>query len=170
VLRFAARRLPLAEAEDVTAEAALALLEAQRDGRPPLVPGAYLLGVARRRIADRMRRSARGHVPVALPEGWDRVCDRALPDEVVASRELAELVEVALGFLPAASQALVRARYREGVSVAELASRLDCSEKAVEGRLARARGQLKELLLEAGAGWLEHHAGGEPAPPPEERP
>lgn len=155
VLRFAARRLPLADAEDVTSEAAQALLEAERAGRAPEVPGAYLLGVARRRVADRLRRRAKGHVPVALPAGWDRICDAPLPEEALASRELAELVEIALDLLPEQGAALLRARYREGLPVAALAERWASSPKAIEGRLARARSALRVLLLEAGQAWLE---------------
>jgi RNA polymerase sigma-70 factor (ECF subfamily) len=155
VLRFARRRLPPEDAEDVAAEAFEALFAARRRGEDVRVPGAYLLGVARRRVADRLRRSAAGRVPVALPPGWEGFCDEALPDERAADRELAELVHVALGLLDPAERALLLARHRDGVPLALLGERTGLTSKAVELRLYRARAMLRELLLDAGAGWVE---------------
>lgn len=168
VLRFAARRLPAADAEDVASESFLALLDAQRRGLAIVSRGAYLLGVARRRVAERLRRGARGLEPVALPAGWAGFCDEPLPDDQAASRELAELVHVALGLLDPAEKALLLARHRDAVPVAELALRHASSDKAIESRLYRARAALRDLLREAGAGWLEHSPAGGPLPAREE--
>jgi RNA polymerase sigma-70 factor, ECF subfamily len=161
VLRYAAHFLPLADAEDVAADAALALLQAERAGRAPQVPGAYLLGVARRRIADRRRRQARGLVPGPLPAGWERVCDEPLAPEVLASRELALLVHVALGVLPASETRLLEGRYRAGLSTAALAEREGLTPKAVERRLARARVALREVLAQAAPAWSGTGSDGE---------
>jgi|GEM_PF-6696702 len=155
VLRFARRRLSSTDAEDVAAESFEALFSAQHEGRAPDAPGAYLLGVARRRIAERLRRRAQGREPVALPAGWQGFCDTPLPEDVLAGRELAELVHVALGLLGGPERALLLARYREGVSVAALALRLAATPKAIELRLYRARAALRDLLRAAGETWEE---------------
>lgn len=154
VYRFTRRLLSHEEAEDVALEAFVALYKARAAGRTPRDAGAYLFGVARRRVADRMRRASRGHVPATLPEGWQGLCDRPLPPEALADRELAEVVQVALGLLPSEGRALLEARYREGRSVAELAERLNLSAKAVEMRLYRARDLLRGNLAAVGAAWL----------------
>ena len=99
VYRYARRRLSAADAEEVAAEAFQALFEARARGTEPDDPAGYLFGVARRRVAERHRRRARGFEPLPLPAGWDAFCDRALPDEVASDRELAELVHVALGLV-----------------------------------------------------------------------
>ncbi len=155
VLRFARRRLHQADAEDVAAESFEALFLAQREGRAPDAPGAYLLGVARRRIAERLRRRAQGREPVTLPAGWQGFCEVPLPEDLLAARELAELVHVALGLLGGPERALVLARYREGVSLAALALRLSTTPKAIELRLYRARAALKGLLRAVGETWEE---------------
>lgn len=153
VYRFTRRLLSHEEAEDVSLEAFLALFEARAAGRGPQDPGAYLFGVARRRVADRLRRKARGRIPVPLPEGWEGFCDRPLAPQALADKELAAAVHVALGLLPAEARALLEARYREGCPVAELAARFSLSAKAVEMRLYRARDLLRGHLAAVGAAW-----------------
>src|SRR5262245_64709329 len=87
VYRYARRRLPAADAEEVAAEAFQALFEARARGTEPDDPAGYLFGVARRRVADRHRREARGLAPRPLPPGWEGYCDRPLPDEAAQDRE-----------------------------------------------------------------------------------
>lgn len=162
VYRFARRCLPPSDAEDVAHDAFAALFSAQRAGRAPADAGAYLFGVARRRIADRWRRAARGHLPGRLPEGWEAYCERALPPEAAGSRELAACVNVALGLLDAGERELLLARYRDGLPTARLAERLRASDKAVELRLRRARAHLRERLGAVGRAWCApDDAGGE---------
>ncbi len=160
--RYARRRLAAADAEDVTQQAFVALFRAEAAGLVPDDPGAYLLGTARRRIADLFRRRAVGREPVALPSGWDRFADQMLPDEALASQELADLVHVALGFLPSRDRETLLSRYRDGVAVAEIAEREDTTPKAVEMRLHRARAAFRERLLEVGRDWTERGADAEP--------
>jgi len=153
LLRFARRRLHPGDAEDVAAEAFAAHFAARREGRAPDAPGAYLLGVARNRIAERFRRRAAGREPASLPEGWQGFCERPLPDELLVSRELAELIHVALGLLSSPQRGLLLARYRDDVSLSELADREGTTPKAIEARLARARAALRELLRAVGEAW-----------------
>jgi RNA polymerase sigma factor (sigma-70 family) len=153
VYRYARRRLAAADAEDVAQQAFVALFRAEAGGRVPDDAGAYLLGTARRRVADLHRRRAVGREPVALPPGWDRFLDEPLPDEAVASQEMADLVHVALGFLCAADRDALLARYRDAVPVAQIAEREATTTKAVEMRLYRARTRFRERLLEVGGDW-----------------
>ena len=155
VYRFARRRLSAADAEDVAAEAFQALFEAGARGVRVEDPASYLFGAARRRTADRLRRRARGHETSALPDGWEGFCDRPLPPESAADGELAEAVHVALGLLVRADRDLLLARYRDGVTTADLAERLATTGKAVEMRLYRARGDLRRRLLEVGRAWVD---------------
>jgi RNA polymerase sigma-70 factor (ECF subfamily) len=154
VYRYARRRLTAADAEDVAQQSFVALFRAEAAGRVPQDAGAYLLGTARRRIADLFRRRAVGREPAALPPGWDRFVDEPLPDEALASQEMADLVHVALGFLPGEDREALLARYREGASVAEIAERGATTPKAVEMRLYRARAAFRERLLEVGRDWI----------------
>jgi RNA polymerase sigma-70 factor (ECF subfamily) len=151
VYRYLARRLPPSDVDDAVQETFLALVQAEAAHVPIEDPGAWLLVVARRRAADRLRSRAR--TPVALPEGWEAFAHERLPDEVLAHAELRALVHVALGLLPAAARALLLARYREGLPTAELARREGASEKAIELRLRRARAAFEERFLVVGRDW-----------------
>lgn len=164
VYRYARRRLSAADADDVAAQAFEALFRAEAAGRAPDDAGAYLFGVARRRVADVLRSRVRRPEPVALPEGWAGIADEVLPDEAVESEELRELVHVALGLLPEAERALMQARYRAGTSVAELAERLGVSAKAVEMRLRRARSAFLTHFRRIGRDWLDPELREETAP------
>jgi RNA polymerase sigma-70 factor (ECF subfamily) len=104
-------------------------------------------------VADRRRRFARGREPRTLPAGWDGYCERPLPEDVAADRELSELVHVALGLLAASERDLLWARYREGASVETLAARHGATPKAIEMRLYRARADLRRHLATVGAAW-----------------
>lgn len=59
----------------------------------------------------------------------------------------ADLVDDALARLPADEAALLRRKYCDGWSTQELAVHLRATPKAVENRLARLRGRLREILL-----------------------
>lgn len=155
VYRYARRRLPAPDAEDVTQTCAEALLKARAEGRIPEDDGAYLLGVARRRVADRFRRQFRRPPPVQLPEGWEGYGESRLPDDVLADADLRALVRTALGFLPSRDAALLEARYRGGASTAELAERLALTPKAVENRLRRARAAFLGCLRAIGGDWTD---------------
>lgn len=153
--RYARRRLPTPDAEDVTQTCFEALLRARAAGRAPDDDGAYLLGVARRRVADVFRARHRRPPPVSLPAGWEGYGTRRLPDDVLATAELRDLVQTALGFLPGPDAALLGARYRGGASTAELAQRLGVTTKAVENRLRRARLAFLAHFRVIGRDWLD---------------
>ncbi len=150
VYRYARRRLPASDADDVAQQCFEALFRAEAAGRTPEDAGAYLLGVARRRVADVFRQRARRPAPIELPAGWEDFGETQLPERVLATHELGELVAVALGLLPGPDAALLTMRYRGGAATAELAERLGVTAKAIESRLRRARGAFLAHYLAVG--------------------
>jgi RNA polymerase sigma-70 factor (ECF subfamily) len=83
----------------------------------------------------------------------DRILRRAAePDTAPTEAEESELfsaLDAALVQLPPASRALIESKYLHGKSVAQLASELFVTPKAVESRLTRAREELRSLLATA---------------------
>ena len=59
----------------------------------------------------------------------------------------AALTREALAKLPAADSELIRRKYCEGASTCELAEELGTTSKAIEHRLARLRGLLRDIIL-----------------------
>lgn len=80
-----------------------------------------------------------------------RLVSEELPAEALERRELADQLLLAVSTLPAADQEVIVGRYFQGCSHAELAGRLGVSERAVEGRLYRARRSLQQTLERLGA-------------------
>jgi len=154
VYRYARRRLSHADAEDVAQQSFEALFRAEAAGRRPEDPGAYLLCVARRRVADLHRRRLQRPEPVGLPEGWEGIGVAALPDEVLENEELRDLVDIAIGLLPAMDAFVLRRRYREAASIADIASTLSLTAKAVEMRLRRARAAFLRHFERVGRDWV----------------
>jgi RNA polymerase sigma-70 factor (ECF subfamily) len=153
VYRYARRRLSADDAEDVAQQAFVALFRADAAGRAPEDAGAYLFGVARRRIADVHRRRARRPEPVSLPEGWEGIATTVLPETALEHEELRSLVQIALGLVPGRDAALLRRRYQGRAGTAELAAELDISVKAVEMRLRRARASFLAHFERVGRDW-----------------
>jgi RNA polymerase sigma-70 factor (ECF subfamily) len=124
----------VAVAEDLTAETFLAAVDGvRRTGTaPPNV--AWLIGVARHKLADHWRRQAREEGKLALAhreqaeieDPWDQVLDVARAREVLAR----------LGGHHRAALAL---RYLDGLAVPEVAAHLDRTVHATEALLVRAR-------------------------------
>jgi len=69
------------------------------------------------------------------------------PDEGSDSR-LSDLLKRHTAALPVQDKELLEAKYTRGQSVREIADQLHTTEKAVESRLVRIRGKLKEKVLE----------------------
>lgn len=66
------------------------------------------------------------------------------PDQALARSEIGRLVQVALDQLPAKYGHALEWKYVEGLSVREIAARLDLSPKAAESLLTRAREAFRE--------------------------
>ncbi len=84
---------------------------------------------------ERFTHHARGEVACAQAEDADA--------------KLRDLLEQGLKSLPCDDQELMRRKYFAHHSVREIAGALNTTEKAVESRLARIRGKMKEALLGA---------------------
>lgn len=76
------------------------------------------------------------------------------PCDELERQELADLIDRALGHLPAQARTALELRYYHGWTLAEIASSLDASLAAQEIRLRRARTHLRDTLL----GPLRHEA------------
>ena len=130
-------------AEDLTAESFLAAVHTVRkpDAAEPSV--AWLVGVARHKLADHWRRVERerrgltvlasneaGTEPVEDP--WDVAVDR------IRAREV-------LGALGPHHRAALTLRYLDGLPVPEVARHLDRTVHATEALLVRARGAFRRI-------------------------
>jgi len=114
----------------------------------------WLLGIARNQVALHWRKhSARleqarrwwaglnGQAKAWVVQNADP------PVEVLAAQELATLVRATLAELPAGYQALLTARYLDGASAEDLASRTGSTVEAIRSKLLRARRSFREVYL-----------------------
>jgi len=133
-------------AEDITQEVWLRAVRTwAKDGMPDR-PLAWLLTVARNLILNYYRRRQ----PVSLetlPPGWES----ARPGKGLETDgpEAAALVNWGLSRIRPAQARLLEAFHLEGRRVAEIAADSGLSERAVEGRLRRARAKLRAHLESA---------------------
>jgi RNA polymerase sigma-70 factor (ECF subfamily) len=130
-------------AEDVTQEAWLRAVREWRVKGVPDVPLAWLTTVARNLLLNQLRR--REHVAL---DGVSQADVIAVVEHntVSESAELASLVNCALARIPAAESRLLEAFHYEQRKVSQLAESYGISERAVEGRLRRARERLRREL------------------------
>lgn len=136
-------------AEDLTAETFMAAVAAVRQGRVrvPEVTVAWLVGVARHKLADHWRRAAREQrslaaVAVLAEEAgdpWEEHLD-------------AQAAHAALARLPGPQRAALTLRYLDGLPVGEVAACLGRSVHATETLLVRARAALRRIYREEGSG------------------
>ncbi len=112
----------------------------------------WLRRVAQNLISDHWRRKHRRPAQIPIEnaaiagELAERIDSELLPAEVVQKQELLDQVALAVTALPAADQELVVLHYVQGRPFGEIGERFGMSERAIEGRLYRARRKLKELL------------------------
>lgn len=136
-------------AEDLTAETFMAAVAAVRQGRIqiPEVTVAWLVGVARHKLADHWRRAAReqrGLAAVAVlaeeaGDPWEEHLD-------------VQAAHAALARLPGPQRAALTLRYLDGLPVSEVAACLGRSVHATETLLVRARAALRRVYREEGSG------------------
>ena len=132
-------------AEDLAAETFMAAVAAARQPGAPEITVAWLVGVARHKLADHWRRSAReerNQAVAAQPAGavddpWDEWLD-------------AEAAYAALRCLSPHQRAALTLRYLDGLPVAEVAEHLGRSVHATETLLARSRAALRLVYQEEG--------------------
>lgn len=143
--RYVSRRCggDRAMAEDITQETWLRAVGAWRADGIPASPIAWLTTVARNLLHNQLRR--RPFLPLeAVPT--ERLAASSREDDAGDRAELAAVVNGALARLPAGQSVLLAEYHFERRRVAELALARGISERAVEGRLRRARLNLRRLL------------------------
>jgi RNA polymerase sigma-70 factor (ECF subfamily) len=130
-------------AEDLTAEAFLAALDAAQRGTLPEVSVGWLIGVARHKLVDHWRRLEREQRTLAaadeltadVVDPWDEFFD-------------AEAAHAALAQLPVPQRAALTLRYLDGLPVATVAEHLGRSLHATETLLVRSRSALRRQYEE----------------------
>ena len=103
----------------------------------------WLCGIAANVLHNQLRRMARRRLPP---------CPATTPaaepaDAAIEQREQAESIARALAELPERYEAVLRAKYLDGQSMAEIAAAWDETPKAVESLLTRARQAFREAYL-----------------------
>ena len=138
-----------ATAEDIVAETVLALVDAVAAGQTIDHPAAWLRTVARRRVQDHFRATARvrhlidaaardSSTPAASPE--------PSPPDAHDQKLKRQAVRDTLDRLPEDQRLALEWKYLDDVSVDDIAGRLGRTAKAVESLLFRSRGAFRELL------------------------
>jgi len=142
---------PAGALDDVEQETLLAAMRAIGGYRGQAALFTWLCAIARRKVADCLRRFGREPLPLsALPEaGWyvELSSDDPLPDDIVADRAVRALVVEALWSLPGHFRDALLLRYADGQPVAEVARRLSRTYKGTESLLMRAKAALRQRLL-----------------------
>ncbi|MFI0356865.1 RNA polymerase sigma factor [Actinomadura sp. 9N407] len=130
-------------AEDLTAETFLAAVEAVRKDVPPALSAAWLVGVARHKLADHWRRAAREERSLRAVEGgrsgtedpWDEHLDALVARHVLAT-------------LGPHHKAALTLRYLDGLPVPQVADHLGRTLHATEALLVRARAAFRRAYDE----------------------
>ena len=130
-------------AEDVTQEVWLRAVREWRRHGVPANPLAWLITVARNLILNHLRRRPGVSLDSVSPAEVREAVER---DAVGDSGEIASAVSHALTRLPDAEARLLEAFYFERLKMSQLAELYAISERAVEGRLRRARQRLRQEL------------------------
>jgi RNA polymerase sigma-70 factor (ECF subfamily) len=136
-------------AEDITQETWLrAVRDWSRKGVPES-PIAWLTTVARNQLLNLLQKKQMVPLEIVTPDEMLNAIDDGRACE---SADIAAIVNRALARLPEAQSRLLEAFHYEKCRVAQIADSFGISERAVEGRLRRARESLrKELETALGA-------------------
>lgn len=141
VYHYALRRLSCAQdAEDVAAEVYVVALETR--WHPALEPRPWLLGVARRKVADRLRlRQRRPETP--LLEAHELFCATPSPEADALRAEAVQTIRALVLALPELQREVLLLQVTEELSIQEIAQVMGKSPSAVNSLLGRARETLR---------------------------
>ena len=126
-------------AEDLTQETWMRALDAWPSHGLPREPLAWLIRVARNTLVSHFRRARPELVDPAL-------IDLEAAGGLADSTEIAAVVGWGIARLRRGHAEVLEAYYFDGKSVKEIANERSTSERAIEGRLRRARAKLKKKL------------------------
>lgn len=138
-------------ATDLAADLTQSVFEVVLDKRDDIVEhvGAYLRGIARRKVLGHFRRRAAKEADPQI----SRLVESAVGAvSRLAKAEDARLLTRALRSLPIEEQLYLVWIYAEGLSQLEIAERVGLSRAQINGRIDRARGKLRRRLEELAAG------------------
>ena len=138
VLRYALRRVPPSQVDDVVAETFVVVWRRLAEVPEPALP--WLLGVARGVAANHVRsqnRQAALAVRIASQPTWETT---------TTSSEAADLVVAALDQLSDVDRELLTLIAWDGLEPREAAQVLGCSPATVRVRLHRARARMRDAL------------------------
>jgi RNA polymerase sigma-70 factor (ECF subfamily) len=151
VFRYVLRRVPrIEEAEDITAEVFAAAFEGLPGFRGGCSPYLWLLGIARRKIADSLRRrAARRETLASELDGASEIdplqaalAATASPEAALVWAEAQRVVRELVAQLSPDQREAVLLQYMERLSVPEIAVVMGRSPTSVKGLLQRARATL----------------------------
>lgn len=132
-------------AEDVTQEVWLrAVREWSRTGAPDN-PLAWLTTVARNLLINHYRKKQGISLDSVSPE---EILAAVEDDRANESIEIASIVTRAMALMPPAESQLLEAFHYERQKMSQLAAAYGITERAIEGRLRRARERLRAVILE----------------------
>jgi RNA polymerase sigma-70 factor (ECF subfamily) len=156
LLSFIARRVGTPEdAEDILQEVMLRIHRHHRDLEHADRVGGWVYRIASNAIADHYRKPAHRELPsghaTEVPEqngssGEEAASAEPTGDELRS--ELAECLAPLVESLPATYREALRLTEFDGVTQTEAAARLGISVSGMKTRVQRARGQLKDRLLD----------------------
>jgi RNA polymerase sigma-70 factor, ECF subfamily len=110
-------------------------------------PEEWIFGIARNNIRiETRKRASRPTVNGETNSYLEAIDARRLPDEVLERKETSVIVRSAMNRLESKEQAVLRAKYIEGLPAREIARRMSITEKAVHNILYRARASLRQEL------------------------
>jgi RNA polymerase sigma-70 factor (ECF subfamily) len=130
-------------AEDLTAETFVAAVAAAQRPEPSEITVAWLVGVARHKLVDYWRRTAREERARAVSE---QTCERV--DDPWPAQLDAESAYAALSQLSANHRIALTLKYLDGLPVASVAEHLGRSLHATETLLVRARAALRRVYMD----------------------
>lgn len=141
VYHYALRRLSRTQdAEDVAAEVYVAALETR--WHPNLEARPWLLGIARRKVVDRLRlRQRRPETP--LQQAHELLCTTASPEVDALRAEAIATIRALVLALPELQREALLLQTAEELSVKEIAQVMGKSPSAVNSLLGRARETLR---------------------------
>ena len=110
-------------------------------------PEEWVLGIARNNISLEARKRASRPSPNGdISKYFAAIDTQPLPDEVLERQETALIVRSAMSRLEAKEQAVLRAKYIEGLDARDISRQMNVTEKAVHSMLYRARISLRQEL------------------------
>jgi RNA polymerase sigma-70 factor (ECF subfamily) len=110
-------------------------------------PEEWIFGIARNNIRlETRKRASRPTVNGDISSYLEAIDTRPLPNEVLERKETSVIVRSALSRLESKEQAILRAKYIEGLPARDIAQRMSITEKAVHSLLYRARTSLRQEL------------------------